>query len=510
MQNKDKTDHEERTQNDDFQFVQEKIKERPINKKKLFRRTVITAVMALMFGLIACVTFFSLEPIISNWLYPEKKAEVVTFPEDEDETMPEDMVQTDDDLPGHEAGNGSGNGSGNEPGNGSGNEQGNGPGNEPGSGSENGSGNESGNGSGNESGNGLGNGSGNEAGNGPGNEPPEPIKEITIYERVEMTAQDYAALYTELAGIAEEAQRSVVTVTGVTADTDWLDSVYAQEGQSSGLIVADNGIELLILATESRIRGYRDVVVTFCTGNVVSAEKKQTDPNTGLCILAVKLQDLSPATMNTATVAKLGVSNTNMKPGTPVIAIGSPTGATGSVCYGMITANSSVINLVDANYRVFATDIYGSEIATGVLINLSGQVVGVIDHTYSPVDMQNQISAIGITELKRTIEAMSNDKQRASIGIHGVDITAALSESLQIPRGVCVQKFEMGSPAMIHGIQGNDIIVAIDNNVINDMRDLTNILYQYDPGDVVTVSLYRKVQEEYRRMDIELTLGALE
>lgn len=494
MQNKDKTVHEERTQNDDFQFVQEKIKERPINKKKLFRRTVITAVMALMFGLIACITFFSLEPIISNWLYPEKKPEVVTFPEDEDETMPEDMVQTDDDLPGHEAGNGSGN--------------------EQGNGLENGSGNEAGNGSGNEPGNGLGNepgnGTENEPGNGPENEQPEQIKEITIYEKVEMTAQDYAALYTELAGIAQEAQRSVVTVTGVTADTDWLDSVYEQEGQSSGLIVADNGIELLILATESRIRGYRDVVVTFCTGNVVSAEKKQTDPNTGLCILAVKLQDLSPATMNTATVAKLGVSNTNMKPGTPVIAIGSPTGATGSVCYGMITANSSVINLVDTNYRVFATDIYGSEIATGVLINLSGQVVGVIDHTYSPVDMQNQISALGITELKRTIEAMSNDKQRASIGIHGVDITAALSESLQIPRGVCVQKFEMGSPAMIHGIQGNDIIVAIDNNVINDMRDLTILLYQYNPGDVVTVSLYRKVQEEYRRMDIELTLGALE
>ena len=87
---------------DSFEFVKEKIKERPINKRKLLRRTIITAVMALVFGLIACITFFALEPIISNWLYPEKEPEIVTFPEEQEETMPGDMAQTDHDLPGAE------------------------------------------------------------------------------------------------------------------------------------------------------------------------------------------------------------------------------------------------------------------------------------------------------------------------------------------------------------------------------------------------------------------------
>ena len=36
-------------------FMIEKIKERPLNKKKLLRRTVITACMAVIFGLVACL-----------------------------------------------------------------------------------------------------------------------------------------------------------------------------------------------------------------------------------------------------------------------------------------------------------------------------------------------------------------------------------------------------------------------------------------------------------------------
>lgn len=448
MQEKDKKTNEVREQEEDsFEFVKEKIKERPINKRKLLRRTIITAVMALMFGLIACITFFALEPIISNWLYPEKEPEIVTFPEEEEETMPENMVQTDHDLLGAE------------------------PDEE---------------------------------------QTPAPPQRVTVYEKVELTPQDYVKLYTEFAAIAAKVQGSMVTVSGVTADTDWFNDVYENEAQSSGLIIADNGIDLLILATESKIRDYRQVMITFHDGTMAEAVRKQSDPNTGLCILAVKLANMSAETRESAKPAVLGSSNSLTLLGSPIIAVGSPTGTIGSVCYGMITSNSSSVNLVDVNYRLLTTDIYGNVGATGVLINFSGQVVGIIDNTYNASDMQNQISAIGITELKQTIEAMSNERERAGLGIHGVDITAALSESLQMPRGVCVQSFEMGSPAMICGIQGNDIITGIGVSVINNMSDLTRALYQYKPGDVVTVTLQRRAQESYRTMEVEVTLSVLE
>ena len=66
----DSQENKQKEQNDvsEKKFMIEKIKERPVNKKKLLRRTLITASMAVIFGLVACFTFLVLEPVISNWL----------------------------------------------------------------------------------------------------------------------------------------------------------------------------------------------------------------------------------------------------------------------------------------------------------------------------------------------------------------------------------------------------------------------------------------------------------
>ena len=47
-------------------FMREKIKQRPINKKKLLRRTLITVSLAVIFGAVACLTFVFLSPLINN------------------------------------------------------------------------------------------------------------------------------------------------------------------------------------------------------------------------------------------------------------------------------------------------------------------------------------------------------------------------------------------------------------------------------------------------------------
>ena len=44
----------------DTSFISEKIKQRPINRKKLLRRTIITASMAVVFGLVSCLTFLTI------------------------------------------------------------------------------------------------------------------------------------------------------------------------------------------------------------------------------------------------------------------------------------------------------------------------------------------------------------------------------------------------------------------------------------------------------------------
>lgn len=75
-----------------FEFMTEKVKARPLNRRKLLQKTFTTIFMAVIFGLIACITFSVLEPVISNWLHPQGKIEKIEIPIVTQETLPEDMM----------------------------------------------------------------------------------------------------------------------------------------------------------------------------------------------------------------------------------------------------------------------------------------------------------------------------------------------------------------------------------------------------------------------------------
>lgn len=422
-------------------FLRETIKQKPVNKKKLLRRTVITVAMAVVFGLVACFTFLVLEPVISNRLYPEEEAEEVQFPEETvtEEMRPEDMLVE---------------------------------------------------------------------------EEPETTVEIVqaeledeqikeLLSQVQFGLEDYQMLYGELAELAQTVGRSVVTVTSVISDVDWFDNIYENEASASGVIVANNGKSILILVSAGTINGAESIIVTFCDQATVNAELVQKDADTGLAVLSVPLVDIEEETMDVIDIANLGSSNNSNLPGMPVMALGSPMGTSGSVCYGMVTSAGNVIDYPDSAYKTITTDIYGSRNATGVLVNLKGMVVGIIDNMNTSNDMGNLLTAYGISELKRTIEKMSNDKERAYLGVHGADVTREASTELNIPQGAYIRGIEMDSPAMAAGIQSGDVVIQVNGTPISTYNDLLTVLYNAEPEDTLTFMLMRQGRE----MNAAVTLG---
>ena len=77
-----------------IEFLQEEIKKRPLNRKKMMRRMTTIAVMAAVFGAVACLFFLLLEPIFNRILYPEDAVTGVTYPEETEteEMTPEEML----------------------------------------------------------------------------------------------------------------------------------------------------------------------------------------------------------------------------------------------------------------------------------------------------------------------------------------------------------------------------------------------------------------------------------
>ncbi|MDE7277172.1 MAG: S1C family serine protease [Lachnospiraceae bacterium] len=427
-------------------FLREKMKQRPVNKRKLLRRTIITAVMAVVFGIVACLTFLILEPVINNWLYPPEEAKEVQFPEETitEEMNPEDMLTVDE--PEEEV-------------------------------------------------------------------PPIELVDEQIQEllsQVRFGLEEYGNVYDELSALAQDVSRAIVTVTGVTSDVDWFNNIYESEAVASGVIVANNEQSMLILVNMKNIKDAEKIVVTFCDQTQTVARLVQKDASTGFAILSVSLMTIGEKTMDVITIATLGSSNTGNLPGTPVMALGSPMGTSGSVCYGIITSYSTVIDQVDSAYKLMSTDMYGSKNATGVLVDLKGMVIGIIDNSYNSSDRGNLISAYGISELKRTIAKMSNNQYRAYLGIHGADVPLEAILESDVPRGAYIKEIEMDSPAMTAGIQSGDVIVQINDTEIATYSELLNELYNSSPDDVVTITLMRQGIDSFQEMKVTVTLARRE
>ena len=457
-------------QTQEFDFLQEKIKERPINKKKLLQRTVITASLALLFGLIACVTFLFLEPVLNNWIYPEEEAEIVTFPQEENEMLPEDML-TEDDIILQPIQGGEQSVTETEPDRKTENVA---PPVQEGS--------------------------------------PDYVnmeQESTPIEYIlkeESPTEQYQILYEEMYGIYKKVSNSIVTITAVKSDVNWFNNTYQQEDTEAGVIIANNNRELLILARRTNLKDVESIMVTFCDGKSLQGSIKKYDVNTNLAVVAVELKEIPKNTMERIQVATLGSSSIITQITTPVIAIGNIYGYNDSVGYGIITSVGNVITLADNQYKLLTTDIYGSQNPSGILVNFKGQVVGVITNAYNHSDTKNLLSAVGITELKGMIEKLSNGYDVPYLGIYAQDVSTEARLELGVPIGAYIYDIDLDSPAMEKGIQKGDVITAVGEQEIRSAAGYMNALRSFEAGEEVKVVVMRASQNEYEQMTFTIEI----
>lgn len=171
------------------------------------------------------------------------------------------------------------------------------------------------------------------------------------------------------------------------------------------------------------------------------------------------------------------------------------------------TSIGNSIKLPDSNYKFLTTDIYGSSGASGILINLKGQVIGMIDLSYNASDMRNMISAVGITELKGLVENLSNNRSIAYFGVYGADVTREANEELGVPFGAYITEIDMDSPAMNAGIQSGDVVIRIGDKEVGGYQDLVKALLTLRAEETVKVGLMRQGPEGYIEIETDVELG---
>lgn len=418
--------------NEEFSFMNEKIKDKPFYKKKWVKTLSATVALAVIFGLISSVVFFKM----SDWIENKKEQEAMT-----DIEIPQDAVE-ESAVP----------------------------------------------------------------------EVIDPETEPSISETIvvdpQITVEDYMVLYANFRGLVKDVQKSLVTVTALSNDVDWFNEEYQNRGQCSGMIIGDNGVELLVLTKYSNIESCDGINVTFVDDTIVNAVLKKYDVTTNLAVISVNLSDISENTKAKIVKATLG-NSIRLEAGTPVLAIGRADGSEDSMKVGILTSTHNKQSVVDAEYTILVTDMMKNAGADGILINLNGEVIGIMQEQHLSSNMENVLTAYGISDIKSLLEHLSNNQDIAYLGIKGISVT---NEALKsgVPSGVYVTEVQIDSPAMKGGIQSGDVIQAINGQKVLSMSELSDVLSRLSNRQNITLEVRRLTRDGYKKTNYQTSLNVLE
>ena len=222
----------------------------------------------------------------------------------------------------------------------------------------------------------------------------------------------------------------------------------------------------MILTEKNIVDGADKLSVTFANDIVVDAVAVKYDSNTGIAIVSVDKSLIDESTMAAVSIAKIGNSNI-MSRGALVIALETNY----SIMTGCITSTSNTVSAQDNNFSVFTTDIVSSELQSGILINTSGDVIGLVLKGFNAADVSNTLTAVAISDIEPIIDMLEEGNNIPYIGILGTTVTEKIANRYNIPKGVYIKEVTMDSPAFQAGLQNGDVITELNNTKVTSIEN---------------------------------------
>lgn len=327
--------------------------------------------------------------------------------------------------------------------------------------------------------------------------------DLQVVAPLELNADNFNQMMESIYNIAKKASRSIVSV----------ESVYPKEEKQSvkvtGLILADNSQELLILCGNNVCPDASSWQITFSDNRTYPASLKKQDKISGLAVFSIPRQNIQKETWDYLEVASLGNSNFVTK-GEFVMALGNLYDNSEGVGYGIISSNEQYEVRTDRRYNILATDISATSSGTGVIFNLGGDVIGMIDPRIVKDTDATFAKAIAISDLKSTIEFLVNGESVPCMGITGSAIDHEVAGQEDLPPGIYVTQVQPDSPAMSAGIQSGDIIYEVAGVPVTELQSYERVIYSCKKDQVITAKGKRLGANGYVNISFTITIGSNE
>jgi len=279
------------------------------------------------------------------------------------------------------------------------------------------------------------------------------------------------------------------------------------EGSGSGVILTEDGY---IVTNNHVIKGAKTIVVTTSNNDEYEAELIGADPTTDIALLKIEGNALT----------KVDVANSDeVRLGQWVLAVGNPFNLTSTVTAGIISAKGRDINIIDEQSAIesfLQTDAaVNPGNSGGALVNTAGELVGINTAISSRSgSFEGYSFAVPANLMLKVVNDLKEygRVQRAFIGINYNEVTAALSEelNLEVNKGVYVANVISGGAADDAGITKGDVIINVNGKSIASGADLTEALGQRRPGEKLSVVVNRSGKNKAFEVVLKNKLGTTE
>lgn len=308
----------------------------------------------------------------------------------------------------------------------------------------------------------------------------EPLDAETVYHQV------VPSTVTVAAELTREGQTGESTGTGIIATSD-------------GYIITNSHV---VLNSKSAL-----VKVTTFDGQEYDAVVVGVDRTTDLAVLKTNDHGFVPAQFGDT--AELSV-------GEWVMAIGNPGGErfSSSLTRGIISGLDREVGKYSENGMTYIqTDAaINPGNSGGPLVNMHGQVVGINSSKIITEGYEGMGFAIPVSSAQPIINELLAGgyiKGRTRLGIMCREISSTMSQIYGLPRGLQITGINEDSGFAGSGAQEGDIITEIDGERVENLREVSNLLLRYEPGDRVKVTLYRPgngIVSGGEEVEVEITL----
>ncbi|MDZ7627890.1 MAG: Do family serine endopeptidase [Parvularculaceae bacterium] len=254
----------------------------------------------------------------------------------------------------------------------------------------------------------------------------------------------------------------------------------------SGFIVDPKGI---VITNNHVIDNADDITITLNDGRELKATIKAVDRETDIAVLQL---DAPPAKLPFVT---FGDSNT-ARVGDWVLAIGNPFGLGGTVTVGIISARNRDIDAGSFDDFIQTDAAINRGNSGGPLFDMTGKVVGINTAIYSQTGGSVGVGFAVPADLATVVVDQlltHGETRRGWLGVSIDEMTPKLASELGLdrPRGAVVSVVRPNSPALVAGVQPNDIILDFNRRPVNSGRDLTRAVAETPVGATVPMTVLR-------------------